>query len=85
MFEKWRKDLDKGGKCGALFIDISNKFDRLQHDLLLVKLNTHGFSYESIKLRRFRSKIYSEYRDWDEFLIGVPKDQYDGLCCLTSI
>ena len=43
MFENWKKNLDKGGKCGALFVDLSKVFDCLQHDLLLAKLNAYGF------------------------------------------
>ena len=35
MFEKWKENLDKGGECGALFVDLSKVFDCLQHDLLL--------------------------------------------------
>ena len=35
MFEKWKENLDKGGECGALFVDLSKAFDCLQHDLRL--------------------------------------------------
>ena len=34
MSEKWKKNLDKGRECGALFEDLSKAFDYLQHDLL---------------------------------------------------
>ena len=37
MFEKWKKNLDKEGEFGALFVDLSKAFDFLQHDLLLTK------------------------------------------------
>ena len=42
--------LTKGGKCGALFIDLSKAFNSLQQDLFLAKLNAYGLSYKSIKL-----------------------------------
>ena len=66
MFQKWKENLDKGGECGALFVDSSKAFDCLQHDLLLAKLNAHGFDYKSLKLtssflsnRKYRTKINS--------------------------
>ena len=33
MVEKWKKNLDKGGSCGALLTDLSKAFDCLEHDL----------------------------------------------------
>ena len=38
MFEKWKKILDKEGECGALFLDFSNAFDCLQHELSLMRM-----------------------------------------------
>ena len=49
MFEKWRKNLDKGGECGVLFVNLSKVFDCL-HDILLAKLNAYGFDYKFLKL-----------------------------------
>ena len=80
MSEKWKEILDKGGKCGALFVDLSKAFDCLQHDLVLAKLNTYGFNYKSLKLissflsnRKYRTKISSSFSEWKHLLIGVPK------------
>ena len=80
MFEEWKKNLDKGGECGALFVDLSKAFDCLQHDLVLAKLNTYGFDYKSLKLissflsnRKYRTKISSSFSEWKHLLIGVPK------------
>ena len=37
------KSLDKGGKCGALQIDLPKTFDCLVHDLFKAKLHAYGF------------------------------------------
>ena len=50
MFERWRESLDKRGKCGALFINLSKVFGFLLQDLLLAKLEGYEFSYSSLKL-----------------------------------
>ena len=83
-FEKWKKNLDKGGECGALFVDLSKALDCLQHDLLLAKLNTYGFDYKSLKLissflsnRKYRTKTNSSFSEW-KHLFGVPQGSVLG-------
>ena len=85
IFEKWKKNLDKRGECGALFVDLSKAFDCLQHDLLLAKLNAYGFDYKSLKLissflsnRKYRTKITSSFSKWKHPLIGVPQGSVLG-------
>ena len=85
MFNKRKKNLDKGGECGALFVDLSKAFDCLQHDLLLAKLNAYGFDYKSLKLissflsnRKYRTKINSSFSEWKHLLIGVPQGPVFG-------
>ena len=70
MFENWKKNLDKRGKCGTLFVDLSKAFDCLQHDLLLATLKAYGFDYKSLKLilsflsnRKYRTKINSSFSE----------------------
>ena len=81
LIEKWKKSLDKGGKCGALLTDLSKAFDCLLHDLLIAKLHAHGFEIDSLRLiysylvgRKQRVKIDKEYSTWQEILFGVPQD-----------
>ena len=81
MFGKWKENLDKGGECVALFVDLSKAFDCLQHNLLLAKLNAYGFDYKSlIKLissflsnRKYRTKINSSFNKCKHLFIGVPQ------------
>ena len=70
MFENWKKNLDKRGKCGTLFVDLSKAFDCLQHDLLLATLKAYGFDYKSLKLilsflsnSKYRTKINSSFSE----------------------
>ena len=50
MLENLKISLDKGLKTGILLTDLSKAFDSISHDLLLAKLNAHGFCRNSLNL-----------------------------------
>ena len=85
LVEKWKKSLDKGGKCGVLLTDLSKAFDCLVHDLLIAKLHAYGFDYLSLKLilsyltgRLQRVRINASFSSWMEILTGVPQGSVLG-------
>ena len=80
MIEKWKHDLDKGKKNGTIFMDLSKAFDTLNHNLLLTKLNAHGFSFNAIKyiqsylLEQYQKvNINSYFRELCKLPLGVPQ------------
>ena len=50
LLERWKNVLDKKGYDGAVLMDLSKAFDKLNHDLLMAKLHAYGFSEESLQL-----------------------------------
>ena len=50
MTEKWKKSVDNGNVFGALLTDLFKEFDCLSHDLIIAKLNSHGFNLTALIL-----------------------------------
>ena len=85
LVEKWKKSLDRSGKCGVLLTDLSKAFDCLLHDLLIAKLHAYGFEHKALKLlfnylsnRVQRVKVNSSYSTWGEIETGVPQGSILG-------
>ena len=75
--EKWKRFIDRGRVFGALLTDLSKAFDCLNHDLLIAKLNAHGFSLSALRLihdyllnRKQRTRINNSYSTWNGNCFG---------------
>ena len=80
MIEKWKHALDKGKKVDTIFMDLSKALDTLNHNLLLVKLNAYGFSFNAIKfIQNYLSERFqtvnknNNFSKWCKILLGVPQ------------
>ena len=67
-------------------MDLSKAFDTINHDLLVAKLHTYGFSNDSLKLlssylknRWYRTKINHKFSSWKELSQGVSQGSVLGL------
>ena len=85
MLEKWEGVVDDKKVFGAILTDLSIAFDCLSHELIIAKLNGHGFSLPAIKLihdnlsnRQQRTKINHDLSSWEEVLFGVPQGSVFG-------
>ena len=85
MLKKWKRSVDNSKMFGVLLTDLSKAFDCLDHELLIAKLNAHGFSLTALKLvhnylsnRKQRTKINSTYSSLLEIIFGVPQGSILG-------
>ena len=80
--EKWKRFIDGGKVFGT---DLSKGFDCLNHDFLIAKLNSYGFSLPDLRLihdyllnRKQRTRISNSYSTWMEIVLGVPQGSILG-------
>ena len=66
-------------------MDLSKAFDTINHDLLIAKLHTYGFTKNSLRLIKSylshgwqRTKINASFSSWTELLLGVPQGSVLG-------
>ena len=75
-----KKSVEQNGCCHAVFCDISKAFDRVDPDLLILKLMKKGVSdvlvlwiYDFLTRRRQRVKIGSDFSSWSVPKSGIPQ------------
>ena len=85
LFDRIRKETDKGNTSGVVFIDLSKAFDTLGHSRLLAKLRSYGF--EGVESEWFtnylfgrtqRVKIDDQLSDSYPVNSGVPQGSILG-------
>ena len=66
-------------------MDLSKAFDTINHDLLLAKLKTFGFSLNAVKLmlsysknRKQQVQIHYKFSSENIVIAGVPQSSIDG-------
>ena len=72
--EKRKKILDNNGYTGAVLMDLSKAFDTINHDFLIAKVHTFGFSKEALTL----IASYLSYR-WQHIKINCTFGTWSGL------
>ena len=79
MIETWRAILNKGNKIGAIIMDLSKSFDKLNHNLLPCKLKAYGFNKNALTFiqsnftnRHQRTKVGDKSSKWQKISTGVP-------------
>ena len=83
--EIWKNNQNKGNKVGAIFIELSQAFDILDHFPLIAKLGAYGFNSQSLQFmknyltnRKQRCKVGNCFITWRPVTWGVPQDSIPG-------
>ena len=75
--KKWETSVHGGLAFDALLTDLSEAFDCLDHEFIIAKLNSYGFSWLEKSVHRYlsdikqRAKINNSYKKWLVITLGV--------------
>ena len=50
LTEKRKRALNNKGYTGAILMDLSKPFDKINHELIMAKLDAYGLSKDDVKL-----------------------------------
>ena len=85
MLHNWQREIDRGKRVGVILMDLSKAFDCINHDLLIAKMHSYGFSKQSLRLikdyltdRKQRVGVDGVFSTWLELLTGVPQGSILG-------
>ena len=83
--ERWKQAIDKGEYISVMHIDLFKVFDPINHDLVLAKLRTYGFSTNALNLlfsylkdRKQKTVINNKTNSSEVVIAGVPQGSIDG-------
>ena len=85
LIEKFKSALDNGEDIALLLMDLPKAYDCLDHNLIIAKLITYGFSMKAGLLtsnyltnRKQRVKIGQTVSSWKDIILGVPQGSVLG-------
>ena len=85
LLEEWRELFDHNKVFRTIFVDFSKAFNRIPHDLLIVRLNGYGFDKNTLTLLFSYLKngkqsvgIKTNYTSFLELLSGEPQGSIQG-------
>ena len=77
--------MNDGSNCELIYLDFSKAYDRVDHKILLSKLEAMGISGKTHKLishwltnRRQRTKVEDSLSEWDKVVSGIPQGRVFG-------